>query len=548
MATDNNTILANVYLNATNDYAQRIGDPTTQSISTTMENLFNPMNGVYFNQFMDILINRIGFTYVRGKRFDNPLAVFKSGRMDYGSTIQEIAPAWVKAHSYHDAKETVFKMHRPEAATWYHSQNRQDYYPITINMDELRTAFTEEYGLNQFIARIMETPINSDNYDEYLIMKQLIGEYESRWGFFKYHLSAMPTNEDTGKEFLTAVRTITGKLKFPSALYNAADVDIPVFAKPSELVLLTTPEVQGSISVNVLSSIFNVELADINVRQITIDEFPIPNAVALLTTEDFFVCKDTLVQNAGIFNPETLSTNYFFHHWGVYSVSPFVPAILFTLDAATKVETIEMQPVALNLTADANTVVAGGKVQLRANFAGTITENFAGISVKPDSATYKVSAANATLNSRTYVDKYGVLHVQKRGIEPGDTITVTATSTYVNPSGATGVYTDTVAIAVVEPQLSDEYRVNYVLAGDSVYGVPSDGVAPAAMIADAGATVQLAPALTTVWTTSDGTDKGAAGTWTFSGWYGNEQYSGSVITKVDNIADDTSVYGKWEFA
>ena len=165
MATDNNTILANVYLNATNDYAQRIGDPTTQSISTTMENLFNPMNGVYFNQFMDILINRIGFTYVRGKRFDNPLAVFKSGRMDYGSTIQEIAPAWVKAHSYHDAKETVFKMHRPEAAAWYHSQNRQDYYPITINMDELRTAFTEEYGLNQFIARIMETPINTpDNW------------------------------------------------------------------------------------------------------------------------------------------------------------------------------------------------------------------------------------------------------------------------------------------------------------------------------------------------------------------------------------------------
>ena len=90
--------------------------------------------------------------------------------------------------------------------------------------------------------------------------------------------------------------------------------------------------------------------------------------------------------------------------------------------------------------------------------------------------------------------------------------------------------------------------MNYVLAGDSVYGVPSDGVAPAAMIADAGATVQLAPALTTEWTTSDGTDEGTPGTWTFSGWYANEQYSGSVITKVDNIAADTSVYGKWEFA
>ena len=67
----------------------------------------------------------------------------------------------------------------------------------------------------------MNTPINSDNYDEYLLMLNLIAEYEHRWGFFKHNLSAFPTDEATGKELLTALRTYAELLKFPSTLYNA---------------------------------------------------------------------------------------------------------------------------------------------------------------------------------------------------------------------------------------------------------------------------------------------------------------------------------------
>ena len=52
------------------------------------------------------------------------------------------------------------------------------------------------------------------------------------------------------------------------------------------------------------------------------------------------------------------------------------------------------------------------------------------------------------LNSRTRVDNYGVLHVQKSGVKKGDTLTVTATSTYRNPSGATTPHTATVEVTV----------------------------------------------------------------------------------------------------
>ena len=444
MAVNNSTILAKAWLAGTNDFQQRIPDPTVSGIKATMDALFQPMNAQYYNQFLDILVNRIGFTYVRQQSYKNPLAVFKGTKLSYGSTIQEIAPRWIKAHSYDDENETLLKLHRPEAEVWYHSQNRRDQYPISVNVDELRTAFTEETGLNKLVASIMTVPQNSDEYDEFQIMKQLIGEYETRWGFYKEHLTSLPTDEATGKEFLTKLQTLGGKIQFPSARYSGTS--IPVFAKPEELVLITTPEAQAGLNVNTLASLFNVELANVKYRVVLVDEFPIAGAVALLTTEDFFVCSDTLYNTTSFWNPQTLTTNYYLNHWGVYSVSPFVPAILFTTDEATTTPTITQTVSGITLEAEKDSMKAGESQQLTVKLQGTISPETPDVFVAPDAATYTVVAKNAEgepvdLNSRTRVDVYGVLHVQRTGLKAGDVITVTATSAYTNPSGKTVGYT-----------------------------------------------------------------------------------------------------------
>lgn len=461
MAQNNNTIMAKAWLAGTNDFQQRIPDPTQAGISATMSALFQPMNGQYFNQFMDILVNRIAYTYVRGQNYKNPLAVFKGNKINYGSTIQEIAPKWIKAHSYEDDAETLLKLHRPESEVWYHSQNRRDQYPISVNVDELRTAFTDEYGLNNLVAQLMNTPNNADEYDEFNIMKNLIAEYETRWGFYKYHLDDYPADDASGKAFLTALQTLGGKLQFPSSVYSGTD--IPVFAQPSELVLLVTPEAQASLNVNTLAALFNVDLAKVSYRTVLIDEFPIPDAVALLTTEDFFVCHDTLYNTTSFWNPQALTTTYWLNHWGVYSVSPFVPAILFTTAAGTVTPTIKQAVTGLTVTAEPGSVELGGSVSIITKLNGTIVpaDSDADILVRPDACIYNVSAETPAgddpavkpakpvqLNARTRVDNYGVLHVQKTGLKSGDVITVTATSTYVNPSGATVPYTGTATVTI----------------------------------------------------------------------------------------------------
>lgn len=452
MAVNNSTILDRIWMSGTNDYQQRIPPTTQNGIAATQAALFAPENLPMFNQFIDALVNRIGSTYVHQQRWRNPLAVFKKDMLRYGDKAQEIAVKWIRSHSYSDDREDVFKMYRPDAEVWFHQVNRRDFYPITVNREELEFAFTEEYGLNSFVSAIMDAPRNSDEYDEYRIMLELLSYYEHNFGFYKQQLTAAPTDQATAQELLTYLRSYAGQLKFPSSRYNSGLIqDVPVFARPEELVLLMTPQTQAVVDVYALAAAFNRSDEDIQQRIVMVDEFPIPDAVALLTTSDFFQCRDKLDTTTSQYNPLTLGTNYFLHRWGIYSVSPFVPAILFTTAAGSNIPVVTQSVTGIELTPATGTFAAGSDVQLTVNLLGSISPANENVTVAPDAAVFDVTVTtqnDAPIKSeRTWVDDAAVLHIADD--LPGNAyITVTAKSAYINPSGSTSTYTDTSRFAV----------------------------------------------------------------------------------------------------
>lgn len=466
MAVNNYTIMGKFLQSGSNDAQRRIPAPSQSSMRQTVDALFAPQNNKVYNEFVDALVNRIGDTIVHNKAWENPLQVFKGSKLNYGSSVQEIATKWIKAHSYTDEDDlgaALLKMNRPGAVSVFHSMNRQDRYDITVNRDELRQAFVTEYGLNAFVDSIMTVPRNSDFYDEYRAMLQLIAFYEDSWGFYKHHVDAVPTDEASAKEVLKAMRTYAGLLKFPSTLYNAGVIEeIPVFEKDaSRLVLLTTPNVVASLDVDALAQLFHIERADVPFRIVEIDEMPIPDAFALLTTEDFFVAKDVEYTTASFFSPATLSTNYFLHHWEILSVSPFVPAILFTTGTGSETDVITYAPATLTAgfvsTADEPELAATRKIKLTASLTGTITGITGNTEVPPaSSTTWEVvslyipgdTVTQIPINSRTYVDRNNILHLQKKGLvtDANMKVDLKATSTYVNPSGATEPIEDELSI------------------------------------------------------------------------------------------------------
>lgn len=469
MAENNGTIMAAAWLAGSTDFQQRIPNPSVNGIAATTKALFEPKNRPWLNEFMNLLINRIAYTYVHNKTFENPFSIFKRQQLEYGTTVAEAALKFIQAHSYKDDwgdraedVENLLKVHRPDGSVAYHTVNREDTYPISINTMELRGAFNDEYGLNNLVSAIMQLPYNSDNYDEYRIFLELIAFYEREHGFYKHQLTAAPTDEATGKEFLRAVRSYAGRLRFPTALYNAQTVtDIPVWVNPDEqdqLILILTPETQATLDVDTLASVFNVELAEIKYRTLIVDALPVPDAVAILTTSDFFVCADYAYETTSFFNPQTLTENYYLHHIGMYSVSPFVPAILFTTQEGTVVPTITEAATAITVTPSAETVEQGGAVELAINLVGTLTAAPAGadkgaLKVEPDAATFALTAvdgddAAVDLDAFTFVDRFGTLHVSAKEAA-GTVITVAVTAAYNNPSGATPSLTDSATVTVV---------------------------------------------------------------------------------------------------
>lgn len=461
MAVDNATILDKVRLKGTDDYQQRIPSATQTGVMNTMRYLFDPMNRQYLNDCVWSMVNRIGLTVMaQNAPFENPLSIFKKENLYWGSTVQEIAVKWIKAHGYKDDAEDLLKMHRPEAAVWFYENNRRDQYPISWTDDELRQAFVDDFGLNRFVAQIMESPRNSDQYDEMNIMLALIRHYEQNLGFYKVHLDAVPSDETTAKTLLKALRATAGRMQFPSTQFNALNVaDIPAYASPQQMVLLIEPEYLASLDVDALSAVFQLDKADVPYRVIEVPSLGIDGAVALLVSTDWYQARDTLYGTTQFYNPQTLSNTLYLNHWGIYGVSPFTPCALFTTDTGTSIKVVTQTVEGFTLTPATGTVKAGDLMQLTPTLTAIVKPTGTAIQVAPNAATYEVAANHAAsgdaahgaafdLNVNTFVDDQARLHVQRDGLVAGDVITVTGTATYVNPNGKTTEHSATCTFTV----------------------------------------------------------------------------------------------------
>lgn len=323
------------------EYQARIPGATKRGMGEVLDTLteFRPL----WNEFLSGLIGRIGKVVVRSSSWSNPLKRFKKGLLQNGEQVQEIQHGLIKARVVSNARAgmeaDIFGFSSPYVESNFHHRNHQVMYPITVNDDALKQAFLEDGGLSRFLSELMAVPLTSDEHDEFLLMTRLLKEYEERDGFFKVHIESIsgdkPAEADV-KEFLRRVKEYKDKLKFISTIYNPANMPV---ASPDDFVLFITPEANSAIDVYALAAAFNVKFEEIPYRVVVIPKENMPNAKcqAILTTTDFFQVYDTMLESTTMFNPANVTTNYFYHHRGIFSASRFIPAVMFTTDIGTVV-------------------------------------------------------------------------------------------------------------------------------------------------------------------------------------------------------------------
>lgn len=367
--TANSDIIGMAWKYGSTDFQRRVPEPTKANLQAAIRAITNYQPN--YNEFASTLINKVGRTIARNNSWQNVLAAYKLGMLEYGESIEEYQVGLIKAHVFDPRRaygeKALFGRHGIDVQSAYHTINRENMYAITVEHPVLKRAFLSPTGLSDFAMKLMAAPGTSDNWDEFLIMSNLFREYEENGGFFKLHIDPL-TSEAGAKSFLELLREYAEILPYLSERYNAAHM--PVHANKEDLTLFITPKAKAKIDVQALAALFNVEYGEIPYKVQTIPEeyfFGVGGEIqAVLTTKDFFMCADTYFDTASQPNPAGRYENWFLHHDGIYSVSRFVPAIAFTLGAGTVEEMIEAAPVtavdAITITNANGQTVAGNSI------------------------------------------------------------------------------------------------------------------------------------------------------------------------------------------
>ena len=347
---DNVAILNLARTMASAEYNSRIPVATQDNVAEISNIITNYPTAK--NEFINVLTNQIGRQIYLNQVYKNPFAFMNCGELPFGKSIEMVFVDLIKAKNFNEnfgsegtkvgsllTKEDM----SDKVKVSYFSENYRHKYKITISDEQLKGAFRSAGGLQNLINMILLTPINSKEFDQYLLCKQALCnanlQSETITGY-----STMDENKQA-KSLTKKVRTYVEKFKFMTDQFNAGGVH--TFTRPEDIVVFVTPETKALLDVELLASSFNMDRAKLMARIVTIDSF---TKLKDSTTgekgtgqagdveEDSkclaVVCDKKLVQNYGtlktsesIRNPEDLETNSFYHDWGLVAVCPYVNAI-----------------------------------------------------------------------------------------------------------------------------------------------------------------------------------------------------------------------------
>ena len=393
--------------NATAVYQDRIPEATAENLHEVGDAILT--YEAQANEFVNALVNRIGLVILNNRMATNPLAALKKGRLAVGETIEEIYIDVIKAQTYDPraAQDTLFKRHLPNVSSVFHSVDSQLNYPLTISNEQLRKAFMSYDSLDRFIAGLVDSMYKSATLDEFIQMKQLISEWNNN-GRFIVEPIAPVTDAASAREAMIKIKAVSDGMTIFNNQMNYAGVwtSTPKY----EQYLITTPDFNARMDVDVLAAAFHMDKAEFAGHVIVVDnigDLGDDGIEAILVDKNWYQVYDYLRTFKTAYNGEGLYWNYFYHVWMVYSLSPFANAVAFGTATPTVTE--------LTVTPTAATVKAGGTVQITTTVTGT-----------GDPTSKCTFALTGNTDPETVVNSMGKVILGSK--ETGPTITVTATS------------------------------------------------------------------------------------------------------------------------
>ena len=386
------------------------------------------------NQFLSALVNRIALVRVKSALFNNAYTNLKKGYLEFGETVEEVFVGIAKAREFsaEKAEKRELKRTLPDVRTAFHAMNWRVQYPVTIQQNDLKQAFMSLNGVQDLIAKIVNSVYVGAEYDEFLLFKYLMIKGIA-------HGKLTPISVDTAdiKDSAVAFRGTSNKITFMSNKYNSAGVTT---ATPkSDQYIFMDSTFNAQYDVEVLASAFNMEKADFMgrvhliddwttfdnerfdeiransdmIEEVTAEELELMKGVkAVLVDEEWFQVYDNTIQFTEQYVASGMYWNYFLNVWKTVSTSPFSNAVVFAENGnalTTIPDTIECKVVDI-IVKDNNYVTAVlnviGDYAERVKFIQTEKLTEGGVAVKE----YGLIMANSDSVSGLQVELEGVLY------------------------------------------------------------------------------------------------------------------------------------------
>lgn len=349
-------ILNVIRMNASYEYQQNVPVVTQASdIPKVGEVIYG--TSTLANQFLNALINRIAIVRVQSATFNNPYSILKKGYIEYGETIEDIFVSIAKVVDFDVEKAAAreFKRSTPDVRTAFHVMNWRALYPVTIQDEDLKQAFLSLDGVQNLIAKIVDSVYTAAEYDEFLLFKYLLIKAISSG-----KIKSVTIGDGTDlKEAAVEYRGISNMLPFISSNYNSAGVKTNT--PKDRQVIFMDAKYNASFDVNVLAGAFNMDKADFMGRLFLIDNWTefdndrfavirensdgieevtatelalLKNVKAVILDENWFQVYDNNNKFTETYVASGLYWNYFYSVWKTISFSPFANAVMFVTSGA----------------------------------------------------------------------------------------------------------------------------------------------------------------------------------------------------------------------
>lgn len=346
---------------------------------TDISALANPVLTVpeVYNEFCNALVNRIVYTQIETKMFNNPLRGLEGNVMPLGYAGQEIFVNPAKGRQYNpDDFAGILQKYEADVKVQYLIKNMDIQYPLTVIRTKLKEAFVSWETLDSFITGLTNSLYNGMYIDEFKWTKALVSSAYKNNMVQVEVVSDPSTSEQLAKAFTVKARELFLNFQMPSTQYNAwakvggAGRPITTWSNPEDIVLLIRNDIRAYLDVEVLANAFQIDKAVLLGNIYPVDSFDVysdegtkifdgSNIFGMIADRNWFKIKpiDQFMENG--YNANNRAMQYFLNNIKMYEFSLFANAKVFsTTEASVPVTSMSFENTA-------PTVAVGSTVEVK---------------------------------------------------------------------------------------------------------------------------------------------------------------------------------------